>query len=162
MPTTVLLCTTWTLLLLYLSNTPQAGTSSPPPPSIPLSIKGRGTWFRSFHCNGSFQAQAPMLVCIRGTTSYHWILQHNPWSLSQSSPGDLLFLSLNDNITFSLETYRDGPSTVRGSSRLSELCATTTWRWKYFAGRTGSSRPAPRPYLSEQRKEKKELAWAWN
>ena len=72
MPTTVLLCTTWTLLLLYLSNTHQAGTGVP----------------SYFHCHQSIQAEASMLVCLRGTPSYHWILQHNPWSLSQSTPGD--------------------------------------------------------------------------
>ena len=35
MPTTVLLCTTWTLLLLYLSNIHQAGTAVNSPPLEP-------------------------------------------------------------------------------------------------------------------------------
>ena len=70
----------------------------------------------------------------------------------------LFFVFLNDLITSSLATYLDGPSTARASSRLSELSETTTWRWKYFADRIGSSQPVPRPYLLEQHEEKKEVA----
>ena len=56
----------------------------------------------------------------------------------------------NDNITSSLATCHGGPSTVRASSRLWGLCGTTTWRWKFFVGRTGSSQPVQRPSHSEQ------------